>query len=94
MEYGIAACKIVDELVLPNEEGALCGDGIVDGGGEVTLGAVEGAYPATVNAQLQRSTASGEQAAFASAPTPCLAGGGGVLPFGGRWGSCSDNCSR
>lgn len=71
VEYGIVACKIVDELVLPNKKGALCGDGIVDGGGEVTLGAVEGAYPATVNAQLQRSTASGEQGAFASAPTSC-----------------------
>lgn len=72
VEYGIVACKIVDELVLPNKKGALCGDGIVDGGSEVTLGAVEGAYPATVNAQLQRSTASGEQVVFASAPTSCL----------------------
>lgn len=52
MECGIGACKIVDELVLPNEEGALSGDGVVDGGGEAGLGAVEGAYPATVNAQL------------------------------------------
>lgn len=79
VEYGIVARKIVDQLVLPNEEGALCGNGIVDGGGEVTLGAVEGAYPATVNAQLQRSTASGEQVAFASAPHPALRGGRGVL---------------
>lgn len=52
VECDIGACKIVDELVLSNEESALSGDGIIDGGGEAGLGAVEGAYPATVNAQL------------------------------------------
>lgn len=74
VECDIGACKIVDELVLPNEEGALCSNGIVDGGGEAGLGAVEGAYPAAVNAQLQRSRSSGEQVALASALTSCLGG--------------------
>lgn len=33
VECGVGACEIVDELVLPDEEGALSGNGIVDGGG-------------------------------------------------------------
>ena len=72
MECGIGAGKIVDELVLPNEEGALGGDGIIDGGGEVGLGTVEGAYPAAVNAQLQGRRTHGEQATLISAPVSCL----------------------
>lgn len=71
MECDVGACKIVDELVLSNEEGALCSDGVVDGGGELGLGAVKGAYPAIVNAQLQRSTASGKRVALDSAPASC-----------------------
>lgn len=79
VECDIGACKIVDELVLPNEEGALCGNSVVDGGGEAGLGTVEGAYPAAVNAQLQRSRASGEQVALASAPTTCLGAQDGYM---------------
>lgn len=82
MECGIGAREIVDELVLPNEEGALGGDGIIDGSSEAGLGAVEGAYPATVNAQLQGSRAAGKQVALVSAP-PCP-----PLPRG----TSSDNC--
>lgn len=74
MECDIGAREIIDELVLPDEEDALSGDGVVDGGGEVGVGAVEGAYPATVDAQLQAGGASGEQVALASAPTSCLGG--------------------
>lgn len=55
IECGIGACEIVDQLVLPNEEGALGGNSVIDGGREARLGAVEGAHPATVNAQLQGS---------------------------------------
>lgn len=83
VEYDIVAYKIVDELVLPNEKGALCSDGIVDGGGEVILGAVEGAYPATVNAQLQRRQPVVSRCLLPRPPQPAL-----------RGGSCSDNCSR
>ena len=74
VECGVGACEIVDELVLPDEEGALSGNGIVDGGSEAGLGAVEGAYPATVNAQLRGSGASGEQVALISTPVSRLMG--------------------
>lgn len=69
VEREVGACDVVDELVLADEEHALGGDGVEDGGSEAGLGAVEGAYPAAVNAQLQRSTAPGEQVALAAAPT-------------------------
>lgn len=72
VECDVGACKIVDELVLPNEEGALGGNGVIDGGSEVGPGAVDGVYPATVNAQLRKGRASGEQVALASALLFCL----------------------
>lgn len=81
VEYAIGACEIVDKLVLPNEEGALSGDGVEDGGSEAGLGAVEGSYPATVNAQLQRSRTSVNRWPWPQPTCPAL----------GR-GTCSDNC--
>lgn len=76
VQCSIGACEIVDKLVLPNKEGALGGDGIIDGSREVSLGAVEGAYPATVNAQLWGSRGHGEQVTYTSDPTACL----GIAP--------------
>lgn len=74
MEGEIGAGKIVDKLILPNEESALGGNGIIDGGSKTGLRAVEGAYPATVDVQLQGSRVSGSGFTLASAPTSCLAG--------------------
>lgn len=54
-ECDVGACEIVDKLVLSNEERALGGNGVMDGGWEAKNGTVEGADPATVNTQLQGS---------------------------------------
>lgn len=67
MEGEIGAGKIVDKLILPNEESALGGNGIIDGGSKTGLRAVEGAYPATVDVQLQGSRVSG----FSPHVLPC-----------------------
>lgn len=74
MEGEVSACKIVDQLVLPDEESAFGGNGVIDGSRKNCLRAVEGAYPATVNVQLQRSRVSEVWLHPVSAPTSSLAG--------------------
>lgn len=73
VEGNIGACKIVDKLVLPNEESALRSNGIIDGGSKTGLRAVEGADPATVNVQLQGGRVHSEQVHFGFSPhiPPC-----------------------
>lgn len=44
VECDIGVREIIDELVLSDEEDVFSGDGVVDGGGEVGVGVVEGVY--------------------------------------------------